>query len=70
MKVKIYVGKPLEEKFLKDIDIGTGEFKNCRLPVKGDVIIVDDKSYKVKLVMNDYDDDEYAVFVKEYIWGE
>ena len=70
MKVKIYVGKPLEERFLKEIEIGSGEYSNCRIPRKGDVIIIDDTSYKVKLVMNDYDDDEYVLFTKEYIWGE
>ena len=70
MKVKIYVGMPLEEKFLKEISIGNGEYTNCRIPRKGDVIILDDNSYKVKLVINDYDDDEYIIFVKNYIWGE
>lgn len=70
MKTKIYVGKPLKERFLKEIEIGNGEYSNCRIPRKGDVIIVDDTSYKVKLVMNDYDDDEYVLFTKEYIWGE
>ena len=47
MKVKIYVGKPLEERFLKEIEIGNGEYSNCRIPRKGDVIIVDDTSYKI-----------------------
>lgn len=70
MKVKVYVGKPMEEQFLKEINIGNGEYDNCRVPRKGDVIILDDSSYKVKLVMNDYDDDEYVIFVKNYIWGE
>ena len=70
MKVKIYVGMPMEEKFLTEIKIGNGEYENCRIPRKGDVIIIDDCSYKVKLVMNGYDDDEYVLFVKEYIWGE
>lgn len=70
MKAKIYVGMPMEEKFLTEIKIGNGEYENCRIPRKGDVIIIDDCSYKVKLVMNDYDDDEYVLFVKEYIWGE
>ena len=70
MKVKIYVGMPMEEKFLTELKIGNGEYENCRIPRKGDVIIIDDCSYKVKLVMNDYDDDEYVLFVKEYIWGE
>lgn len=70
MKTKIYVGMPMEEKFLTELKIGNGEYENCRIPRKGDVIIIDDCSYKVKLVMNDYDDDEYVLFVKEYIWGE
>lgn len=70
MKTKIYVGMPMEEKFLMELKIGNGEYENCRIPRKGDVIIIDDCSYKVKLVMNDYDDDEYVLFVKEYIWGE
>ena len=70
MKAKIYVGMPMEEKFLTEIKIRNGEYENCRIPRKGDVIIIDDCSYKVKLVMNDYDDDEYVLFVKEYIWGE
>lgn len=70
MKAKIYIGMPMEEKFLTELKIGNGEYENCRIPRKGDVIIIDDCSYKVKLVMNDYDDDEYVLFVKEYIWGE
>lgn len=70
MKVKIYVGKPLHESFLKEIEIGNGEYANSRVPRKGDVIIVDDQSYKVKLIMNDYDDDEYVIFVSDYVWGE
>ena len=70
MKVKIYVGKPLKERFLKEIEIGNGEYYNCKIPHKNDIIIVDDISYRIKLVMQDYDDDEYVVFVKEYIWGE
>lgn len=70
MKVKVYVGMPMEEQFLKEIKLGNGEYTNCRVPKKGEVIIIDDNSYKVKLVMNDYDDDEYVIFVKNYIWGE
>lgn len=70
MKVKIYVGMPMEEKFLMDLFIGNGEYRNCRIPRKGDILILDDKSYRVKLVMNDYDDDEYVIFVKDYVWGE
>ena len=70
MKVKVYVGMPMKEHLLKEISIGNGEYANCRIPRKGDVIIIDDSSYKVKLVMNDYDDDEYVIFVKNYIWGE
>ena len=30
----------------------------------------DNKPHKVKIVMNDYDDDEYILFVVNYIWGE
>ena len=26
MKVKVYVGKPMEEQFLKEISIGNGEY--------------------------------------------
>lgn len=70
MQVKIYVGKPLKEKFLTEIEVGTGQFKNCCAPRKGDIIIVDDRSYKVKMIMQSYDDDEYVIFVQDYVWGE
>lgn len=70
MKVKIYVGMPMHEKFLTELTIGNGEYENCRIPRKGDIIIVNDNSYKVKIVINDYDDDEYILFVVNYIWGE
>ena len=42
MKVKVYVGKPMEEQFLKEISIGNGEYTNWRVPKKGEVIILDD----------------------------
>ena len=70
MTVKVYVGMPMEEKLLKNLTIGNGEYENCRIPRKGDHIVIDDRGYKVKMVLNDYDNDEYCIFVKDYIWGE
>lgn len=70
MKVKIYIGMPMQEKFLTEIEIGDN-YNNCKItPRKNDVIIVDDESYVVKIVLLDYDDDECCLFVKRYEWGE
>lgn len=72
MKVKFFVGKPMEESFLVEVELGkNGGYKNCKeLPRKGDIVVIDDNTFKVSFVLHDYDNDECAVFVKEYIWGD
>lgn len=70
MKIDVYLGKPLYEKRVGVIHMGDHQYWNCTIPRKGDVISLNEKEYKVKMVYIDFDEDTYSLFVEEYIWGE
>ena len=57
-KVKIYVGRFGEEKYLCDMS------ETDYLPFKGDFIFYNCEVYKVLYVMHDMDDDVFDVFVR------
>ncbi len=70
MKIDVYLGKPLYEKRIGTIDMGDHQYWNCIVPRKGDVISLNEKEYKVKMVHLDFDEDTHSLFVEEYIWGD
>ena len=50
MKVKVYVGMPMEEQLLKAISIGNSEYIDCRITKKREVVIIVYSIYSVKIV--------------------
>ena len=63
--VKIFEGKLGKEHFLKDFFLS---HLNCCLPRKKEKICFEGEVYTVIDVLQDYDNDEYNIFVERYDW--
>lgn len=63
MEVKVFEGKVGKEHYIKTFII---EHFNVVLPRKNEKIVLDGTVYKVIDIIQDYDLDEYNVFVEEY----
>lgn len=66
MDVKVYLGRFGEEQLLFDPE-EVGTFILDITPRKGDFIFYNTTTYKVLYCMNDVDNDEYAIFVRQAV---
>lgn len=66
MDVKVYLGRFGEEQLLFDPE-EVDTFMLDITPRKGDFIFYNATTYKVLYCMNDVDNDEYAIFVRQAV---
>lgn len=67
MTIKTFIGKIGRERFLKDFDL---EHLNVFAPRRKDLIMLDGNIYRVLDVIQDYDLDEYNVFLEKFNWED
>lgn len=65
MDLKVFNGKLGHEKHMHSIFI---ENMNCCLPRKGEKICINGNIYIIIDVLQDYDLDEYNIFVEDFNW--
>lgn len=66
MNVKVYEGRFGEERLLFNPDL-VDTFILDITPRKGDFIFYNETTYKVLYCMNDVDNDEYNIFVRQAV---
>lgn len=65
MEVKVFNGKLGHEKYMCSMLL---ENMNCCLPRKGEKVCINGDVYIVIDVLQDYDLDEYNIFVENFDW--
>lgn len=65
-QINFYLGKLGQEQKIADMTFG--ELGELSPPCKGELICIDEEVYRVINVMQNYDIQEYAVFLEMYDW--